>query len=54
VLLGIWDRFRANDIEVPFPQRDLHFRAPPPAEPCPPGAAPLQSAASAHQLRDDP
>ncbi len=25
VMLGIWDRFRAHDIEFPFPQRDLHI-----------------------------
>ncbi|HEX4506617.1 MAG TPA: mechanosensitive ion channel domain-containing protein [Alphaproteobacteria bacterium] len=25
VMLGIWDRFRENDIELPFPQRDLHI-----------------------------
>jgi small-conductance mechanosensitive channel len=25
VMLGIWDRFRAHDIELPYPQRDLHI-----------------------------
>jgi small-conductance mechanosensitive channel len=25
VMLGIWDRFREHDIELPFPQRDLHI-----------------------------
>ena len=27
VLLGIWDRFHEYGIEIPFPQRDLHFRS---------------------------
>jgi small-conductance mechanosensitive channel len=26
VLLEIWDRFHANNISIPFPQRDLHMR----------------------------
>ena len=26
VFLEIWDRFREHDIEIPFPQRDLHIR----------------------------
>lgn len=26
VLLGLWERLRENDIEIPFPQRDLHVR----------------------------
>ncbi len=25
VLLGIWDRFHEHDIEIPFPQRDVHI-----------------------------
>lgn len=25
--LGIWDRFHENGIEIPYPQRDLHFRS---------------------------
>ncbi len=37
VLMGIWERFRANGIEVPFPQTDVHVRtlpaAPGPAAP---------------------
>ena len=28
VLLHVWDRFRANNIEFPFPQRDLHVKTP--------------------------
>ncbi|CAA6678348.1 MULTISPECIES: mechanosensitive ion channel family protein [unclassified Lentimonas] len=27
VLLNIWDSFKANNIEIPFPQRDLHIRS---------------------------
>ena len=27
ILLDIWDRFHANDIEIPFPQRDLHLKS---------------------------
>jgi small-conductance mechanosensitive channel len=27
VLLGIWDRFHENDIQIPFPQRDLHLKS---------------------------
>ena len=28
VLLLLWDRFRENEIEIPFPQRDLHLKPP--------------------------
>ena len=28
VLLRVWDHFHANDIEIPFPQRDLHINKP--------------------------
>jgi len=31
VLMGIWERFRAAGIEVPYPQTDLHVRSLPPA-----------------------
>ncbi len=26
VMLTIWEKFKANNIEIPFPQRDLHLR----------------------------
>ncbi len=29
VFLRIWDKFRAQGIEIPFPQRELHLTAPP-------------------------
>ncbi len=28
VLLLVWDKFHENDIEIPFPQRDLHLKPP--------------------------
>jgi small-conductance mechanosensitive channel len=28
VLLRVWDKFQAQGIEIPFPQRDLHIKAP--------------------------
>jgi len=27
VRVAIWDTFKANDIEIPFPQRDVHIRS---------------------------
>ena len=30
VLLAIWDKFHQHNIEIPFPQRDLHIRSPQP------------------------
>jgi small-conductance mechanosensitive channel len=27
VLLGVWDKFHANNIEIPFPQRDVHIKS---------------------------
>lgn len=27
VLLGVWDRFHENNIEIPFPQQDLHLKS---------------------------
>ncbi len=32
ILLLVWDKFHEHDIEIPFPQRDLHIRS---AEPVP-------------------
>ncbi len=29
VLLSIWDRFKENEIEIPFPQRDYHLKSMP-------------------------
>ncbi len=29
VLLGIWDKFRANGIHFPYPQRDIHIKSAP-------------------------
>jgi small-conductance mechanosensitive channel len=26
VLMAVWDSFHANDIEIAFPQRDLHIK----------------------------
>jgi small-conductance mechanosensitive channel len=28
VLLGIWEKFHENDIEIPYPQRDIHIKNP--------------------------
>jgi small-conductance mechanosensitive channel len=33
VLLGIWDRFQAHGIEIPYPQRDIHVRSTPGLDP---------------------
>ena len=27
ILLNVWDAFKEHDIEIPFPQRDLHLRS---------------------------
>ncbi len=27
ILLSVWDRFHENDIQIPFPQRDLHLKS---------------------------
>ncbi len=32
VLLAVWDKFHQNNIEIPFPQRDLHIKSPQPFE----------------------
>ncbi len=36
VLLAVWQAFRDNDIQIPFPQRDIHIKSQP--LPSPPGA----------------
>ncbi len=28
IMFDIWNRFKENDIEIPFPQRDLHIKTP--------------------------
>ena len=28
VLFAIWNKFKANGIEIPFPQRDIHIKSP--------------------------
>jgi small-conductance mechanosensitive channel len=27
VLLRIWEKFKQHDVQVPYPQRDLHIRS---------------------------
>ena len=27
VLMNVWDKFKENKIEIPYPQRDLHIRS---------------------------
>ncbi|MDZ7736515.1 MAG: hypothetical protein U5P41_10705 [Gammaproteobacteria bacterium] len=27
VLLHVWDKFHEHNIEIPYPQRDLHLRS---------------------------
>ncbi len=27
ILLNVWDKFNEHDIEIPYPQRDLHIRS---------------------------
>lgn len=39
VLLAVWEAFRNNQIEIPFPQRDLHIKSGAPANAS--GSAPL-------------
>jgi small-conductance mechanosensitive channel len=40
VLLALWDAFKANNIAIPFPQRDLHIRTGLPVAPSPVPAQP--------------
>ena len=35
-LLGIWERFQAAAIEIPYPQSDVHIRSLPPSPPVSP------------------
>jgi small-conductance mechanosensitive channel len=28
ILLGVWEKFHENDIEIPYPQRDVHIKSP--------------------------
>ena len=30
VMLAIWDKFKENGIQIPYPQRDLHIKNLPP------------------------
>lgn len=39
VLNRVWLLFKANDIEIPFPQQDIHIRSVPATRPDDPGAA---------------
>ena len=32
VLLSLWDKFHAQGIEIPLPQRDLHIKVPMPVQ----------------------
>jgi small-conductance mechanosensitive channel len=33
VLLGLWDAFHEHQIEIPFPQREIHIRGSSPTSP---------------------
>ncbi len=42
VLKAVWKSFKANGIEVPFPQMDLHVKSMPPMQDNPLGSSPSQ------------
>ncbi len=45
VLLNVWEKFKEHDIEIPFPQRDLHLRSAVPIPPAGTGGDAPQDAA---------
>jgi small-conductance mechanosensitive channel len=42
ILLGVWDRFHEHNIQIPFPQRDLHIKSMP-SEPAPSEVIPTRT-----------
>lgn len=43
IRLQIWDRFQAHDIDIPYPQQDVHFKPLPAGSPIPGGAGDPES-----------